>query len=66
MSYATPIERMVSEYHVKVIRGWEDGASSDQAALVSPDIGCKSRYALQAERYLEHFRPDHLLIIKSA
>jgi Sulfotransferase domain len=59
-----PIGRMQSHYLHRVITGRER-KQIDIALLSNPLYLDASRYAMQLERYLEHFPLDRLLIIRS-
>ena len=59
-----PVERYRSGYLDEIRRGRQRGPI--EATLVSnPGYLDASRYAMQVERYLEHFRRDQLLVITS-
>jgi len=60
-----PIERMMSEYHYNLIKGLEHSVSADESLLNVPTYEDASRYFLQLQQYLEHFRPDQLLVLRS-
>jgi hypothetical protein len=61
-----PIDRMISEYHHRIAKGWDRGGGSLGEALLADDSYCDfSRYAMQIDQYLEYFHPDQLLVLKS-
>ena len=60
-----PIERMRSQYQWRVWRGFEHDPSMERVLLNDPTYVDTSRYAMQVERYLEHFAHDQLLILIS-
>lgn len=59
-----PIERMQSQYLDNVIHGLER-RPVEEALSSNPFYLTSSRYALQLEQYLEHFRHDQILVVRS-
>ncbi len=59
-----PVARMVSHYEHRVRANRDDGRL-EESLLENPVYLDTSRYALQIERYLEHFAPDRLLVVVS-
>ncbi len=59
-----PIERMRSQYLHAILTGRERDPI-EEALVRKRHYANTSRYAMQVERYLEHFALDQLLIIKS-
>jgi hypothetical protein len=59
-----PVDRIVSQYWHETSIGLEDRAI-DEAVLDESRYVSTSRYAMQAERYLERFTRDRLLIFTS-
>jgi Sulfotransferase domain len=59
-----PIDRMRSHYQHNVALG-EERASIDDALLHNPTYIDCSRYAMQLERYLEHFPRERILVFSS-
>jgi hypothetical protein len=61
-----PIDRMISEYHHRVAKGWDHGEESLEEALLEDQSYCDfSRYSMQIEQYLEHFSREQLLVLRS-
>lgn len=59
-----PVDRIVSQYRHETSLGTEDRAIDD-AVLDESRYVSTSRYAMQAERYLENFRRDQLMVVTS-
>ena len=59
-----PIERIRSHYETRLFEGSEE-ASLGEAVESNPIYLDYSRYALQIEQYLEHFRREQLLLATS-
>lgn len=59
-----PVERIRSHYQHNVAIG-EESRSFEDALTSNPSYIDYSRYAMQIDRYLEHFSQDHLLVITS-
>jgi hypothetical protein len=60
-----PVDRMVSQYEHRAKGGNTKGVSHEEA-LLNDEAYCNvSSYAMQIDQYLEHFRPDQLLVLKS-
>jgi Sulfotransferase family len=59
-----PVERMRSHYQQLVRRGLER-RPVEEALLAHPPYVDQSRYAMQIERYLEHFPRERLLVVLS-
>lgn len=59
-----PIERIRSHYQHRVALGAEQ-APADVAVLENPIYVDYSRYSLQLEQYLDHFPPEHMLVLTS-
>jgi hypothetical protein len=61
-----PVDRMISEYHHRIAKGWDHGDRSLEEALLADESYCDfSRYAMQIDQYLEYFHPSQLLVLKS-
>jgi Sulfotransferase domain len=61
-----PVDRMISEYHHRIAKGWDHGEGSLEKALLANESYCDfSRYAMQIDQYLEYFHPNQLLVLKS-
>lgn len=63
-SIRQPIDRMRSQYVHRVSVG-EEKAPIDRALIENPIYVNTSRYAMQIERYLEHFPLDRMLLVSS-
>ena len=59
-----PIERMQSQYLDNVIHGLET-RPVQEALDVDPFYLTSSRYGLQLDQYMEHFRREQILVIRS-
>jgi sulfotransferase family protein len=59
-----PVKRMISHY-LHFVRSLKEDRPPEVALLKRPDYVSCSRYAMQIERYLEHFRRDQLLVVVS-
>ncbi len=59
-----PIERMVSQYQMRVVNGRERLPMAE-ALLSNPAYVDVSNYAMQIEQYLEHFPRERLLVVRS-
>ena len=60
-----PVDRMVSQYEHRTKGGNTQGVSLEEA-LLNDEAYCNvSSYAMQIDQYLEYFRPDQLLVLKS-
>ena len=59
-----PVERFRSGYLDEVRRGRQRNPI-EAALATNPSILAASRYAMQLEQYLEHFRRDQLLVVRS-
>jgi hypothetical protein len=60
-----PVDRMVSQYEHRAKGGNARGLSLEEA-LLNDEAYCNvSSYAMQIDQYLEYFRPDQLLVLKS-
>lgn len=59
-----PIERMRSHYQHRLMTGAEN-ASPEEALLHNPTYLRCSQYAMQLERYLEHFSRGQILVVTS-
>jgi hypothetical protein len=57
-----PLQRMRSEYLHRLLNGKET-RSLDEAVRADPSYLDTSRYALQIDRYLEHFPEEQLLVL---
>jgi Sulfotransferase domain len=57
-----PLHRMRSEYLHRVLNG-KEARSLDEAVRADPSYLDASRYALQIDRYLEHFPEEQLLVV---
>ena len=57
-----PLHRMRSEYLHRLLNG-KEARSLDEAVRADPSYLDTSRYALQIDRYLEHFPGEQLLVL---
>jgi hypothetical protein len=57
-----PLHRMRSEYLHRLLNG-KESRSLDEAVQADPSYLDTSRYALQIDRYLEHFPREQLLVL---
>jgi len=57
-----PLHRMRSEYLHRLLNG-KESRSLDEAVRADPSYLDTSRYALQIDRYLEHFPREQLLVL---
>jgi hypothetical protein len=61
-----PVDRMISEYHHRIAKGWDHGEASLEEALLEDQSYCDfSRYAMQIDQYLEHVSREQLLVLRS-
>ena len=59
-----PVERMISQYRHHAWHGWEV-LPIDRALRENPVYLDTSRYAMQIERYLDHFGRDAFMVIRT-
>src|SRR5438105_5009487 len=58
-----PVERIRSQY-VQAVQSWET-RPADEAVLTHPPYLDTSRYAMQLDQYLRHFRREQILVVES-